>query len=151
MAIRVTLGNASQLTERLSVELPDAPDHIKMGRSVYQYLRSLKNAKEIVHDVDVHQVTSELIELFEAFNDKQAGESIDSEFEKLDEYLGDLGIEVDYYYSKDIIDIEPWIETTNQSPTRNVVYKDTVTDITYNVVYTDNTDVFDVIHRTNNS
>jgi len=148
MAIKVTLGNASQITDRLTVDI-GVQDHIKMSRGIYQYLRSLKNAREIIKDVDEEKVTKELIELLTIFNDKQDGEIIEEGFEELDEYLGSLDKTVDYYYTKDVVDVIPWIEAIYQAPTRNVVYDNN--GITENVVYRDGSNVYNVAHRVNNS
>jgi len=142
MAITVRLGNRSQETSKLASIGEDA--EVKVSRIVYQGLRSLVQNKHILDDYNNGLIPKELVALYEDFNKMLNGETVDVEIQKLDEYLGSLGIDQDYAYLKDTIYVEPWIEYIDQLPSRNVV--DDSTGIVNNVI--DRTTGYNVIHNT---
>ena len=146
MAIKITLTNSSQITNKVVTK---SDQDVKINRIIYQYLRSLAKAKTIVVDVADNKVPKELVALFEEFNNKQLGLTISPEAEALDEYLGSLGDTTEFFYDKDIISIPAWLNIEEQSPFRNVVYQNTTA--VDNVIYFDGVDTYNVVHRTGNS
>ena len=142
MAIQVVLTNRSQETGNLTSVGSD--DKVRVSRSVYQGLRSLAKNKTISDDYTNGKLPIELVDLYEKFNQINSGETIDIEIHKLDEYLGSLGISQDYEYTKDTLYIEPWVEYTDQLPSRNVV--DDSTGTVNNII--DRATGYNVIHNT---
>ena len=142
MAITVRLGNRSQETSKLASIGEDTS--VKVSRIVYQGLRSLVQNKHILDDYNNGLIPKELVALYEDFSKINNGETVDIEIQKLDEYLGSLGVNQDYVYFKDTIYIEPWISASSQFFSRNVI--DDSTGTTNNVI--DRNTGYNVIHNT---
>lgn len=115
MSLKITLKNKSQETEELGKEKSNV---LTFSRSIYQRLRSLAANKHILIDYQTDLLPKE----FEDFCDKLNTD--DPDIHKADEYLGSLGITEDYYYSKDRINIEPWLTHTAQDSQRNIVVRE---------------------------
>jgi hypothetical protein len=148
MAVRVVLTNKAQPEEGLSKLKSNVSidETVLMSREVYQYLRSLAKNKVLVDTETSGKLPVELVDLFDEFTKIQYGEEVSAAVKKMDEYLGHLGLTEDYYYTKDIIDIDPWIHYTEQEPIRNVVYDDN--GLVYNVTYVDKGITYNVVHDT---
>jgi hypothetical protein len=141
MAVRVVLTNKSQPEEGLSKfkTQPSIDETILMSREVYQYLRSRAKGKTL----SLSNVPTELALLFDEFTKIQRGLPVSAEIRKLDEYLGTLGLTEEYYYVKDIIDIDQWLDVKAQDPIRNVASDG------LNVIYTDKLGItYNVVHST---
>ena len=107
MAIKVTLRNPSQITSKI---VPSATDKLILNRSIYQRLRSLINNQTILDDYNNGRLPGEFVRLLDRM-DTISDDTIisDPEILLLDEYLGSLGVTVEYFYSKDTVDIPQWI------------------------------------------
>jgi len=119
MSITVVLTNKSQQTGDLSTQ--NGPQSLVLSRTVYQQFRSLAQNKIILDRYNAGDLPPEFVKVLDAFNDIQNGKEVEGSMELLDEYLGGLGDTVQYPYSKDMIDIPPWIEVFAPSDFRNVI------------------------------
>jgi len=115
--VKVVLGNPAQITRR-SPQLRGV-DSISMSRSIYQKLGSLVKNKTLVDDYNNGNLPSEYIRIVDELNNLflkknypgiHGGLEIEEGIEELDEYLGSLGNTQVYSYSKDFVNIAPWID-----------------------------------------
>ena len=159
MAIKVTLSNASQVTRRTPT-VQDV-DTIKMSRATYQKLGSLlKNKELIIRGIDGsitggtytdNELIGEYRRILDELNDlyikryyPELGKDIviKDGIVELDEYLGTLGVGIDYPYAKDTLDIPAWLHVDSQTEYRILVDSRDNTYLTTNngtevlVVYT---------------
>lgn len=143
MAVRIVLTNKSQPTLGLVEASTTSHNDVQMNRLVYQQLRSLAKNKTISSDYDNGLLPKAFINLVEEFEKKHQGESVDDSINKLDEYLGSLGLTEEYPFSKDRVNIAQWATSGGGSSTRNVISAAdsgdnviiTVDGIDYNVVH----------------
>ena len=149
MAIRVTLGNPSQITARVPRDVPDTK--LNITRATYQKLGSLVKNKTLVDDYDNGILPEEYVRVLDELNNLFLKKTYDilhgnlviaDGIEELDEYLGTLGIDDNYRYSKDFINIPSWIESEEPAIMR------ILTDETDDTYLTDGTDVL-VIYNNN--
>jgi len=142
MAIRVTLGNPSQVTRRTPKET--GTDKLNMSRATYQKLGSLVKNKSLVDDYDSGSLPAEYIRVLDELNNLflktnyplLSGDLvIEPGIIELDEYLGTLGIDDNYRYSKDFVNIPAWMESEDPAEMRVLV------DNSDNTYLTDGTDV----------
>ena len=107
MAIKVTLRNPSQITSKV---VSSATGKLILNRSIYQRLGSLTNNKTILDDYNNGRLPEEFVRFLDRM-DTISDDTIisDPEILLLDEYLGSLGVTVEYFYSKDTVDIPQWI------------------------------------------
>lgn len=153
MAIKVTLTNKSQQTKTTGTTGQDG--NVRFNRLVYQRLRSLIQNKTILADYEAGNLPAELVELFDefdkiSFNKTTKDDPVDVSEKAaiIDEYLSSLGLDDDYFYSKDRLDILPWIDLETQAPYRNVITD--IATVDYNIIVDiDGTD-YNVIHDTTN-
>jgi len=126
MAIRVRLANKSQITKSLGENLDSVTTGLDRNliaeRSIYQRLGSLVFNKTISDDYNNDRLPAEYKEFLDAMNAlhaqiKTIGSSPDDiEYSSpgsialIDEWLGSLGINLDYRYSKDFVNIPQWID-----------------------------------------
>ena len=146
MAIKVTLTNKSQQTGRLAKDSTTSNNDIQISRFIYQQFRSLTKSKVILENYTDQVLPLEFMRLLQDFDDiQQTGASTDA-INKLDEYLGTLGVTADYHFSKDVINVEPWVSVLTQEPTRNVIYNDNgvIKNVITNIDGTD----YNVVHLT---
>jgi len=149
MAIKVTLSNASQVTRRTPTVQPTGM--VKMSRATYQKLGSLIKNKTITTQYENNELAGEYKRVLDELNDLYLkynypelakGIAIKDGIVELDEYLGSLGIDTDYPYTKDTLDIPTWLESTDQTEYRILVDNTDNTYLTTNngaevlVVYT---------------
>ena len=146
MAIRVTLTNKSQQTNKLAKSNTTSSSDIQMSRFVYQQLRSHVKSKQILDNYNNGLLPQEFMSLLEDFNKLQSGEVVSPAMVLLDEYLGSLGDTTTYHFTKDIINVEPWVSTFSQEPTRNVVHE--IDGVTYNVIANISGTDYNVVHAT---
>ena len=123
--IKVKLTNPSNVTKK-DVTL-DADNSIVMSRSIYQNLGSLIKNKTILDDYNNGRLPTEYVRFLDDMNDLflklnypdlAVDLVVEEEIPAVDEYLGDLGISETYYYSKDTVDIPPWVITGAQGEYR---------------------------------
>ena len=104
---------------------------LQMSRGVYQLLGSLVKNRKILSDYDSNQLDSAYVNfldrmnvLFDYVHLSPAGiptPTPDTDIVEIDEYLGDLGVEQEYKYGKDRIDIASWLDSTAPSDIRYLV------------------------------
>ena len=128
MAIKVTLSNASQVTRRTPT-VQDA-DTVEMSRATYQKLGSLLKNKTLLTQYENNELVGEYKRILDELNDlyikhnyPELGKDIvvKAGIAELDEYLGSLGIGIDYPYAKDALDIPAWLEGSSQTEYRILV------------------------------
>ena len=109
-------------------------NEVGLDRTVYANISSLTDNKSIVtpddDDTPYHRWLL-------AMNEYQDTGIITPELQRLDEYLGELGVTEDYQYNDDTYNIEAWIAPIQQEPTRNVVYGTETNK--QNVIFSDGT------------
>ncbi len=128
MAYKVTLGNPSRTTQRKPDS--DIDGELKFDRIIYQSLGSLVQNKKLLELYDENKIPlsyrrtlDELNDLYLKTNYPELATNIivKEGIVSLDSYLGSLGIDVDYPYSKDIKNIPVWLDITFQSEYRILV------------------------------
>ena len=128
MAIKVTLRNPSRVTIRSPKE--DVVDEAKFDRTFYQYLGSLVKAKTLVEDYNNNKLPLEYRRFLDDMNTLYLKKNypvlgvdlkVKPGIEKLDEYLGSLGLMEDYPYSKDAVNIPAWLQIDSQPEYRVLV------------------------------
>ena len=148
MAAKIILTNkAQQIGEVSNSDIVSSA--LYLNRLVYQELRSLAKNKNIVDRVNAKNMPNELMTLFNSFDTLLKNGTADESVKILDGYLGSLGVTTEYIYTKDIINIPSWIEVDTQDPYRNVIHKDN-SGVVYNVIHNDESEDFNVVHRTEN-
>ena len=130
MAIKVVLSNASRITRRTPAANTSV-EGIEMSRETYQKLGSLVKNKTILADYDAGRLTGEYKRLLDELNDLylvknypqlSSGIVLSDHIVELDEYLGSLGIGIDYPYSKDSVNIPNWLDgNPDKTPVRYLV------------------------------
>jgi len=127
------------------VEVKDG--NLFLPRSIYQRLGSLVKNRNIIDDYTSDSLPIEFRELVDALNDL---ENVDDATKKLDEYLGSLGVGVEYPYSKDYRGIPPWIVIEEQGEFRNVALKKDGSFEIFdrNIVHTIGSETHNVVHAT---
>lgn len=127
MAVRVVLTNASRVTRRTPHEESDEDLDIRISRNTYQRLGSLIQNKLVQSMYENGNLPGEFVRLLEELNDlylvKNYPElATDIELapgiEELDEYLGSLGIDIEYHYDKDAVNIDQWLSIEEVSDVR---------------------------------
>lgn len=121
MAVIVVLSNKSTITKSL---VEGDTDQIILSRAVYQTLGSLVKNKNISSDYASGKLSSEFTELMDSLNVLFESGTAEDSIIALDEYLGNLGVTVDYHYSKDQVNIPAWVSVDSQSVVRNLVDQD---------------------------
>jgi len=144
VAYKVTLGNPSRTTRRRPGSNPvdGSGDDGKLGMSrlTYQALGSLVQNKALINfdingnitggtytnkeiPLEYVRVLDELNDLFLKKNYPELGEElvIKDGIVALDEYLGSLGVDIIYPYTKDITNIPAWLEIDSQTEYRVLV------------------------------
>ena len=132
MGIKVVLTNKSQQTRELTNNSTILGNDIHMSRFVYQYFRSLAKGKTISYDYQNRLIPKEMVSVLDKLSDLHEGIEVEDNIHKLDEYLGSLGVDEEYFFSKDVIQIEDWSKYIDQNPTRNVL--DDLNSIEQNVI-----------------
>ena len=126
MPIKVRLSNAARITKRE----PTATSSINMSRLTYQNLGSLVKNKQLTSLYNAGELPGEYIRVLDELNNLflkmnypllHGGLVIADGIVELDEYLGSLGISEEYPYSKDAIDISPWVTIEAQTEYRILV------------------------------
>jgi len=127
MAVKVVLTNASRVTKRLPEQESDLNEDIRINRNTYQQLGSLAQNKTLVTLYNEGKLAAEYIRLLDELNDlyivknypELASEITLADYiEELDEYLGSLGVSIEYEYEKDKVNISPWLAVDRRTPTR---------------------------------
>ena len=125
MAVKVILGNKSQETRALGINITSGVDTstIVMSRGIYQNLRSLTKNKNIKQDWLDGKIPLELQELYDKLSTLGSNDPHPKDLTvvTLDQYLGGLGVINSYPYMKDRISIKPWIAYKDQKETRVVI------------------------------
>lgn len=124
---RVVLGNSSKNTKSSDIIVDGT---IKISREVYQKLGSLIKNRQLLTEYNDKLLTGSYNEFLEDMNilllkrnysnlypDLVVPEGI----EEIDIYLGSLGMTEEYPYSKDIVNISPWISIYTRSDYRYLV------------------------------
>ena len=143
MAIKVVLTNKSQQTNKL-VKISSTPNNdIQISRLVYQQFRSLIKNKTILDDFNNNRIPQEFKNILINLNSLLLDEDVSEEIIKLDAYLGGLGLDYNYHFKKDIIDIELWVEPQYTARTRNVIDRTNLDNV---IVDIDGT-VYNVVHE----
>ncbi len=126
MPINVRLSNAARITKRE----PTATTALNLSRSTYQKLGSLVQNKSLSSAYANGELTPEYVRVLDELNDLYLKTSypmlyghlvIEPGIVELDAYLGSLGIDEEYPYSKDAVDIPAWIEADSQTEYRILV------------------------------
>ncbi len=125
MPIKVTLHNSSKITKRTPNDRDDTG--IGISRHTYQKLGSLIQNKELEQAYTDGTLPGEYVRLLDDLNDLYLKVNypdlypdlvIKEGIIALDEYLGNLGITQEYSYSKDTVNIPPWLSVDNKSGIR---------------------------------
>ena len=118
-------------------EVSSGDDYLYLGREVYKELGNLTKNRTI-------EVPSEVLTKYDRFitdiNDWTLGtaEATD-EMLAIDEYLGSLGVDLEYPFSADIPEVVMWLDYLTTSKTRYVINgEDMVVNGNTNVVLTRN-------------
>ncbi len=122
-----------------------AKDDLILDRVTYKKLSSWTDNKVIQ---DPTGKDSEYDRFLLDMNDINSGIATDTGVLLLDQYLGNLGVTLDYPFRDDTYQLEPWITVEEQDPTRNV--RASVTGVEYNVIASVNGTDYNVIHDTHN-
>ena len=138
----VKLVNASRGITGTGVKKTD--NGLTMPRSIYQKLGSLVKNKTLINDYAQGDLNKEYIEFLDKMSSIEDGEE---EMIEVDKYLGSLGLDEEYPYSKDYRGIPAWIEVLGQAPYRNVAIVENKATIN-NIVYNDGTTIQNVVHNT---
>ena len=147
MAITVTLGNASKTTELSPTNITQVgiPGYIdlKFSRQFYQLLGSITKNRVLLDDFDRDLLPLEFVRFLDDMNalwlhtyypllaQEKNIKYPSEEIIAIDEYLGRLGVDEDYFYSKDIVNIDSWIDPAHLDNERILI------DITDNTYLTD--------------
>lgn len=127
MAIKVVLTNSSRVTKRTPELESDNNLDVRISRSTYQKLGSLIKNQNILEQYNNGELVGEYKRLLDDLNDLHlvknypdlAVDVVLSEgIEELDEYLGSLGIDIEYSYDKDTVDIGSWLSLEGRTDTR---------------------------------
>ncbi len=134
MPYKVTLGNPSRTTRRRPESNPvdgsGTDGTLDMSRLTYQALGSLVQNKKILElyendrlPLEYRRVLDELNELYlrDNYGILGAGIIVKDGIVALDEYLGTLGLGIDYPYSKDAVNVDAWLEVESQTEYRILV------------------------------
>ncbi len=124
----------------LSEEAIDTP---QIPRFIYSKLGNLTNHKTIsLEDMETEQNEYKffMMELNRFFESEADIDNIAA----LDEYLGSLGIDREYPFKDDTLNIPAWIEYGDKQDDRNIITLDS--DIVYNVITTVGGIDYNVIH-----
>ena len=134
MPYKVTLGNPSRTTRRRPESDPKdgsgTGGKLDMSRLTYQALSSLVQNKKLLElydnnrlPLEYRRVLDELNDLYLRNNYGSSGANIviKDGIIALDEYLGTLGIGIDYPYSKDATNVDEWIYNSVQTEYRILV------------------------------
>ncbi len=125
MAVLVRLTNPSQVLNRSPK--PNVAGSIHMSRDIYQKLGSLVKNKTLVAQYDSGSLTNEYSRVLDELNNlflkmnypKLHGNLVIADgIVELDEYLGSLGIDDNYRYSKDFVNIPQWMESEDPAEMR---------------------------------
>jgi len=126
--IHVKLTNPSKITKKDTTL--DSDSNVVLARSIYQNLGSLIKNTTILDDYnndrlpqEYKRFLDEMNDLFIKLNYPELGKDIvvKEGIAETDEYLGDLGVIQEYFYSKDAVDIPAWVTTDSQSEYRILV------------------------------
>ena len=153
MAITVRLVNKSQVT-RPEASL-GSDDDLLFSRGIYQILGSLTRNRDMATvetdgSITIHwELLPPEYEVFVVEMDRLWQHTFYPELAvsqniplptpatiKANEYLGNLGVTQEYFYSKDVVDIPAWVDTDGQTEYRILADFD---DNTYLVDESDNT------------
>lgn len=127
MAIKVVLTNSSRVTKRTPELESDNNLDVRISRSTYQKLGSLIKNQNILEQYNNGELVGEYKRLLDDLNDLHlvknypdlAVDVVLSEgIEELDEYLGSLGIDIEYSYDKDTVNIGSWLSLEGRTDTR---------------------------------
>jgi len=135
MAYKVTLKNPSKTTGKdpgLKNEASIDKPEVYMSRMTYQLLGSLFKNKTIFKDYNDGKLTKEYVRILDDLNDLHNSiyypdlvvKEPTNETRALDEYLGSLGIDEEYPYSKDRVNIEQWLDDSLATPMRVIFDED---------------------------
>lgn len=113
---QVILQNPSRVTKD---NFSTTNTKLLLSRSLYQRLGSLIQSKTISEDYANKTLPAEYITFLDKMDKVQSGTGDTASIE-LDEYIGSLGVDTQYHYEKDTIDIPLWFKPTTVSPVRNV-------------------------------
>lgn len=119
MAIRVRLTNKSQPTKDEN-KISSAGD-LLLSRAIYQRLGSLELCKRIKSDYENDLLPKEFKKFLDDIDTLSNGGTATQDVIITDEFLGDLGSLVNYSYSKDVVNIAPWINPDIQTEYRVLV------------------------------
>jgi len=141
MPYKVTLGNPSKTTRRRPGSDPidgvSDDGKISMSRLTYQALGSLVQNKKILELYNENKLPLEYLRTLDELNDLYLkrnypglydGSMIKDGIVALDKYLGSLGVDIEYPYSKDAVDIAAWLYVESQTEYRILIDE---TDNTY--------------------
>ena len=113
-------------------------DDVGLSREVYAKMSSLTDNKVIVEPEGKDSPFERFLVDMESIHD---GTNTDEDIALLDQYLGNLGDGEWYPFPQDTYVVEPWIDESEQFPTRNVIDRDG-----NNVI--DRATGFNVVHNT---
>ena len=126
--IHVKLTNPSKITKKDTTL--DSDSNVVLARSIYQNLGSLIKNTTILDDYnngrlpqEYKRFLDEMNDLFIKLNYPELGKDIvvKEGIAETDEYLGDLGIIQEYFYSKDTVNIPAWLAIDSQTEYRILV------------------------------
>jgi hypothetical protein len=107
MALIVKLKNPSQVTTDLA-STPSG-NTLSLNRSVYQRLSSLIKNKTLLEDYNSGNLPVEFKDFLDQIETVNTGTATSTTL-VLNEYLGSLGVDSVYPYSKDVNDIADWLD-----------------------------------------
>ncbi len=120
-----------------------ANDDLILDRVTYKKLSSLTDNKIIQNPTGKD---SEYDRFLLDMDTILKGTNTDAGVALLDQYLGNLGVTIDYPFRDDTYGIESWIDVEDQSPTRNVIAD--ISGVIYNVIAEEGGTDYNVIHDT---
>ncbi len=118
-------------------------DELGIDRAVYAKMSSLTDNKTLIEPIDnLSPFDRFLLDMDQIHQ----GDTSNPVMMQVDKYLGNLGDTVNYPFADDTYNVEPWIDTTEQSAYRNVITSQA--DIDYNVITDISGVLYNVIHNT---
>ncbi len=132
----------------------EGEDRVLMPRFIYSKLGNFTNQKSItLQDMETESneykfFMMEMERLAEIIKEKVIPIEYEN-IQKLDEYLGGLGIDTFYPFQDDVYSIKPWLDVSIPSEYRNVISKLIDSNgLEQNVITSISGEDYNIIHRT---
>ncbi len=163
MAVNITEGGSgieyenqqrSDKSAQRGVMGEEGENEVLMPRFIYSKLGNYTNQKSItLQDMETENneykfFMMEMERLAKIINEKVIPEEYEN-IQKLDEYLGGLGVDIFYPFQDDTYSVDPWLDIKTPSEYRNVISRLVGSNgLEQNVITSINGEDYNIINRT---